>query len=105
MTACDPRGDRVVEALRFGADLSGTCDPPVKSLLSVWGIPSPAHAFIVELDDGTSITAAPTNGIAQVAWEGERSITSIHFDGATEEAMSRLGTYSDDEARIDCSQP
>ncbi len=101
-TRCALDDAEMAALLPFGIDLSGTCEPPIAQMLTVWEIPESSIAFVVDLDDGHRSIVTQQNGVAIVAWEGERSIASVRFDGDTPEQIAQLSSLSTERARISC---
>ena len=103
-TRCAVDDAEMAPLIPFGFDLSGTCEPPISQMLTVWGIPGSPIAFVVDLDDGSRSIVIPQNGVAIIAWEGEHSITSVRFDGDTPEHKAQLSRLSTEQARFSCPE-
>lgn len=89
---CAPSAAAFAQLLEFGISGSSSCAEPALHMASVWGLPPSADIVTFELSNGTVLETHAANGIAQVLWDYDASVSRILFDGATPEQV----TYMED---------
>lgn len=99
---CADSQERAEELAEFFLGASGACGPNPKEepvvdgnwlTLAVWGIPETADTLTVELGNGTTVDIEVRSGVALHIWEGRVDITSITFDGMTQNQRDLISSY------------
>ena len=89
---CAPSAEAFAQLLEFGIGGGGSCFKPMSHMASVWGLPDSTDVVSFELSDGTVLEAQATNGIAQILWDHDVTVSRVRFGGATPDQI----TYVED---------
>ena len=64
-------------------------------MTTIWGIPEPVDTVTFHMSDGTELVGEVTDGVVQVAWGRDITVTSATFAGITEEQAAELRGHYD----------